>query len=135
MRSLGARVLKLLLLVGAALYIFVEFTEGRILLERIIFSFMIGGLAYLAVSLFGFALTISGNYLVAVLITLAIYVGAALGLTTVQEKCPWLSDGWLMVIIFALIALNVVVDILCIKTYMTAPKNPNCNAGGQNSER
>ena len=111
MNTIGTKVLKFLLLIGITIYLFTTFETDATAFNRFLYSLFIGGLAYLAASLFGFTLLISQNYLIAFIITATLLVVIPLSLAKFQSTHSWFSDELSVVLLCGIMILNIVSDI------------------------
>lgn len=115
MTSVSTKILKFLLLIGVTAYLFMTVESEASSFDHFFFSLFIGGFAYLTASIFGFALSISGNYLIAFIITAVVVIGGSLGIGEYQSSHKWLSDDLLLIILVAVMILNIISDIFYIK--------------------
>lgn len=111
MTSVSTKILKFLLLIGVTAYLFMTVESEASSFDHFFFSLFIGGFAYLTASIFGFALSISGNYLIAFIITAVVVIGGSLGIGEYQSSHKWLSDELSMVLLCGIIILNIISDV------------------------
>lgn len=111
MNTIGTKVLKFLLLIGVTIYLFTTFETDASAINRFLYSLFVGGLAYLAASLYGFSLSISQNYLIAFILTATLLVAIPLSLAKVQSAHAWFSDELSMVLLCGVMVINIISDI------------------------
>lgn len=115
MNPVSTKILKFLLLIGVTAYLFTTIEADASSFDQFFFSLFMGGLAYLTATIFGFSLSISGNYLIAFIITAVVVISGFLGIGEFQTSHKWLSDDLLLIILGSVILLNIISDIFYIK--------------------
>ena len=133
MASVSTKILKFLLLIGVTAYLFMTVESEAFSFDHFFFSLFMGGLAYLTATIFGFSLSISGNSLIAFIITAVVVIGGFLAIGEYQASHKWLSDDLLLIILGAVMILNIISDIFYIKVclFPAASDNPSNDPAGE----
>ncbi len=84
-------------------------------LDTVSASLFMASLAYLLATLFGFALSTSGNYIIALAVTVALTFFLAFNMDKLTNSVSWMSDDLWMIVIIAAGVICVVRDLIFIK--------------------
>ena len=87
------KILKLLLSFGLFIYlIYYDISHETFAFTTIISAFAVAGIVYLIITFFGFSLSISGNYLIAIIITVVVLFFIAGKLDELIAAIDWLNE-------------------------------------------
>ena len=76
----------------------------------------LGALAYIGLSLFGFTLDVSQNYVIALAFTVGITLFVCFKLDGMIAAIPWLTEDRFLLIIIALTLICMIKDVMMIRT-------------------
>jgi len=123
MQNYGTKILKILLFIGVFAYLqYYDLNRGAHSIASVTEGLMIASAIYLIVSLFGIVLSLSRNYLIAIIGTGVLALLLAFKLDEVIAATSWLTEGRVTAALGALAGVCLIRDILLVKTSLTPPR-------------
>lgn len=120
MRRVTTKILKIIIFIG----IFIWYLSDQLKRPETIFSLemvgtglALGALAYIGLSLFGFTLDVSQNYVIALAFTVGITLFVCFKLDGMIAAIPWLTEDRFLLIIIALTIICMIKDVMMIRTF------------------
>ena len=114
MRKITTKILKIIIFVGIFIWYVIDQTgapEKRFSLEVIGTGLALGALAFIGLSLFGFTLEVSQNYVIAFALTVGIALFVCFKLDGLIASIPWLTEDRFLFIIIILTLICMFRDI------------------------
>lgn len=124
MDKIGAKILKILLVVGLFAYLlYYNISHDSFSLGAVTASLFLASVVYFLVSLFGILLNLLRNYLIAIIVTVGLAFLLFAKMDEVVAATP-LTDESLAIIMCILALVCLAFDIKFIKNQLSAPKEP-----------
>lgn len=116
MNKLQTKTLKILLFIGVFAYLqYYDVKRGAFSVSSVTGGLLAASLVYILVSLFGIVLNLTMNYLIAIIITVALTFFFAAKLDDLIASVSWLTDDRMLYILSGLATLCFIRDIIIIK--------------------
>lgn len=119
MRKITTKILKIIVFIGIFVwYLYDQFQKSGLSfsLEVIGTGLALAALAYIGLSLFGFTLEASNNYLIAFVSTIVFILFVCFSVDGVISAIPWLTEDIVLFVIIVLTIICIVKDIMLIRT-------------------
>ena len=121
MNKAGAKILKVILFVGVFAYLqYHDVNREAFTINSVIAGIMMASAAYLLASLFGIVLSLSKNYLIAIVGTAALALFLAFKIDEVIAKTSWLTEGRAAAFLGGFAIICLVGDIRTVKRSLAA---------------
>lgn len=122
MQNYGTKILKILLFIGVFAYLqYYDINRGAHSIGSMTAGLMVASAIYLIASLFGIVLSLSRNYLIAIIGTGALALFFAFKLDEIIAETSWLTEGRVAAALGVLAGVCLIRDILLVKTSLTPP--------------
>lgn len=119
MRRVTTKILKIIIFVGIFIWYLsdqLKRPETSFSLEMVGTGLALGALAYIGLSLFGFTLDVSQNYVIALAFTVGIALFVCFKLDGIIAAIPWLTENRFLLIIIVLTMICMIKDVMMIRT-------------------
>lgn len=116
MNKAGTKILKIILFIGVFAYLqYYDVNRGAFTINSVTAGIIMASAAYLLASIFGIVLSLSRNYLIAIVGTGALVLFLAFKLDEVIARTPWLTEGRATIILGVVAIICLVGDVWAVK--------------------